>query len=83
MARKGKLDINEAAVAKALKSSGMQADIRRRVEAIAAAAGPGFEASVVVGRNRVHGSVISKTKKAARQEAKRRALSRAVDAGRG
>lgn len=83
MAKKGKFVRNDKGVAKALKSMAMQRNIKDRVDRIAAAAGDGFEASVVVGRNRIHGSVISRTRKAARAEEKRRALSRAVDAGRG
>lgn len=80
---KGKFVRNDKGVAKALKSAAMQRNIKDRVDRIAAAAGDGFEASVVVGRNRVHGSVITATRKAAKAEEKRRALSRAVDAGRG
>lgn len=80
---KGKFKLNNRGVAKALKSKAMQDNIQARVDRIAAAAGDGFEASVVVGRNRVHGSVITATNKARRAEQKRRALSRAVDAGRG
>lgn len=80
---KGKFVRNDKGVAKALKSQAMRDDIMARAQRIAAAAGDGFEASVVVGRNRIHGSVISRTRKAARAEEKRRALSRATDAGRG
>lgn len=79
---KGKFVRNDKGVAKVLKSDAVARDIRARAERIAAAAGDGFEASVVVGRNRIHGSVISRTRKAAKAEEKRRALSRAVDSGR-
>lgn len=79
---KGIFKRNDQGVAKMLKSAAVQRDIDARTRRIAAAAGEGFEASTVVGRNRVHGSVITASRKAARAEQKNRALTRAVDAGR-
>ena len=82
MARK-KTDVNAKEVGGLLKGTAMRADITRRVRAIAAAAGPGFTPSVVVGRTRIRGSVITSTQAARQAEATTRALSRALDAGRG
>lgn len=81
MARK-KVDIQEDQVRKLLRGPEVFNDIRRRVNAIAAAAGPGFQASVVVGRNRVRGSVITTNQRSRLAEARNRALTRALDAGR-
>lgn len=69
-------------IAELLKSVPVQQDLRRRAERIAAAAGPGMEASVQVGRNRARGSVITVTQQAREAEARNRALTRALDAGR-
>lgn len=69
-------------IAELLKSVPVQQDLRRRADRIAAAAGPGMEASVQVGRNRARGSVITVTQKAREAEARNRALTRALDAGR-
>ena len=69
-------------IAELLKSPAVQQDLRRRADRIAAAAGPGMEASVQVGRTRARGSVITATKQARDNEARNRALSRALDAGR-
>lgn len=66
-----------------LKGKKMEADITRRISRIQAAAGPGMEASVIVGRNRVRGSVITATDEARTAEATSRSLTRAIDAGRG
>ena len=64
------------------RSPGMKADLLKRAEAIASAAGDG----VVVDSNdwtrRTRASVRTQTYRASRREAKDRTLSRAVDAGR-
>lgn len=80
MARK--IKVNPAEVGKLLKSPEVQRDLGRRVRNIAQAAGPGFLASVVVGRNRVHASVITSTQQARMAEARNRALTKALDRGR-
>jgi tRNA A37 threonylcarbamoyltransferase TsaD len=69
-------------IAELLKSPAVQQDLRRRADRIAAAAGPGMEASVRVGRTRARGSVITATAQARDNEARNRALTRALDAGR-
>lgn len=60
----------------------VEADLRRRAERIAAAAGPGMEVSSDRGVNRARASVVTATFAAMRREATSRALSRAIDAGR-
>lgn len=58
------------------------ADLLRRAQRIAAAAGPGMEAFADVGVNRARAAVVTTTSEAMRAEATGRALSRAIDAGR-
>lgn len=70
--------LNNKGVEHLLKSVGVQADLRRRVNNIAAAAGPGMKPSVRVGRNRARGSVIAVTRDAKLREARDRALTRAA-----
>jgi tRNA A37 threonylcarbamoyltransferase TsaD len=70
-------------VGKLLNSAAVQADLKRRADRIAAAAGPGMVASVQPGRNRARASVITATQRAREAEARDRALTRALDAGRG
>lgn len=77
-----KLKINNAGVQALLKSPGVRADIQRRCQQIAAAAGDGMEASVEDGPKRVRGSVITATTDARIAEATNRALTAALDAGR-
>jgi hypothetical protein len=80
MARKTK--VNAAEVGRLLKGPEIQRDLLRRARNIAAAAGPGFIASVVVGRHRAHASVITGTQAARGAEARHRALTKAIDRGR-
>jgi hypothetical protein len=61
----------------------VQAEMARRAQKIAAAAGPGMEATSMVGRTRARASVITATGEARRNEATSRSLTRAIDAGRG
>lgn len=82
MARKGKLVPNTREIGKILNGDGMERDMRRRTQAIAEAAGDGFEASVQKGRTRIQASVITATAKARARERKDRVLERAVDEGR-
>ncbi|UXE04748.1 hypothetical protein QEH44_gp11 [Arthrobacter phage Shambre1] len=79
---KRKTKTNADAIGKLLKSPAVVADIARRTRAIAAAAGPGMQPSVVVGRTRARGSVITATQEARLAEARTRALTKALDAGR-
>lgn len=65
-----------------LQSAEVQADLRRRTRAIAAAAGPGMLSEVEVGPNRARGSVRTGSAVARKREAESKALTRALDAGR-
>ncbi len=78
-----RLEMNSAGFQAILKSPGVVADIEKRTNAIAAAAGPGMEPSVRVGVTRVRGSVITADYDAMKAEATNKALTSAIDAGRG
>jgi tRNA A37 threonylcarbamoyltransferase TsaD len=77
-----KLTFRTAAIGSLLKSAKVQQDLKARADRIAAAAGPGMQASVHVGRTRARASVITATAAARENEARRRVLTRALDAGR-
>ncbi|OAZ40947.1 hypothetical protein A9Z40_03125 [Microbacterium arborescens] len=77
-----RVKLNSAAVIALMQSAGIAADIGGRTEAIAAAAGPGFEATVTTNRDRVVGFVRTETPEARKAEAEHRALSKAIDSGR-
>ena len=64
------------------RSQGVQADLLERAQKVAAAAGPGMEANGGVGPNRARASVVTTTVEAMLAEARSRALTRAIDAGR-
>jgi hypothetical protein len=79
-----RIEYNSAEFARILKSPEVQADIQRRLNAIAAAAGPGeFIVEVTVGPNRVHGEVRTGDKVARKSEAVNRSLTSALGAGGG
>ena len=88
MASNIKIELISAGVQQLLKQESA-ADVGRRCAAIAAAAtanaGPGavFGHDVVIGRNRAHGMVWADNLEARLAEATTRALTRAIDAGRG
>ena len=77
--------LNRAAVQQLLKSPAVLADLERRAQRIAAAAGgaPDFEVDARIGASRARASVRTATHKGRRAEATSRALTRAIDAGRG
>lgn len=77
-----KIKLNLEGFRKLRTSKKVIEDLERRGRNVAAAAGPGMEASTYVGRNRARVSVIANTPAAKRREAKDRALTRALDAGR-
>lgn len=76
------VEINKAGVRDLLRSEEIRADLERRAQAIAAAAGDGFEVEVFRGANRYRVSVRTGTEPARRAEATDRSLTRAIDAGR-
>lgn len=82
MASRVRIVLNRRGVRELLRSPEVLADLKRRAEAIAAAAGDGMEPSAMVGKNRARASVITATHNARRAEAVTRALTRAIDAGR-
>ena len=65
------------------RSPGVEAELKRRADRIAAAAGPGMIASSRIGPKRARASVVTVTNQARAAEARTRALTRALDAGRG
>lgn len=82
---KVRIEFNSGEFRKLLTSPAVQADIEARVEAIASAAGDGFEAFTTLGRfggGRHVGQVVAVTTEAMKAEAEDKALSRAIDAGR-
>lgn len=79
---KFRIEMNSKAIGDLLKSPEIQADLQSRADKIAAAAGEGMLATVKVGMTRARASIITDTIAAKRAEAKDRALTRALDAGR-
>jgi hypothetical protein len=65
-----------------LKGRATEADLLRRAQRIAEAAGPGMEVNTNIGPSRARASVVTATSAAMRAEASDRALTRAIDAGR-
>lgn len=82
------IKINHAEIDRLLKQK-IAPNILERCKRIAAAANSasglpnGFEASVVIGRNRAHGSVIANDRRARAAEARSAVLTKAIGAGRG
>lgn len=79
-----RIKLNSAGVKAVLQSPEMQADLQRRGDAMVAAAGgsPDFEAEVSIVGDRAMGRVRTATTEGRLAEAKDRALTRALDAGR-
>lgn len=79
-----RIKLDRAGIVKVLQSAEVEKDVSRRTEAIARAAGgaPDFEAHVSVVGDRVMGRVVTATYEGRMAEAKDRALTRALDAGR-
>jgi hypothetical protein len=78
-----RVEVNSAGIQGVLKSAEVQADLEARARRIAAAAGAGMEAGSRIGKTRARASVITATRKARLAEAVDRALTKALDAGRG
>lgn len=77
------IKLNRRGMRELLRSQSVLADLERRAKDISDAAGPGHRVEAQVGRNRARAAVITDTVDAKLGEAKRRTLTRAVDAGRG
>lgn len=84
MARYGKVTLIPGAATELLKSRDVLSDLESRASRIAAAAGgePDYEVTSQIGANRARASVITATPEAMYDEATRRTLTRAIDAGR-
>lgn len=78
-----RVEVSSAGIQAVLKSAEVQADLEARANRIAAAAGDGFEAGSRIGKTRARASVITASRKARLAEAEDRALTKALDAGRG
>lgn len=74
---------NRKAASEILKSPQVLADVRARAERVRDAAGPGFEASSMIGRNRARASVRADTFSARVRNSRQNILIRALEAGRG
>jgi hypothetical protein len=81
MAKDVTVKIDRRALAALLKSPEVQADLLARARRIATQAGPGMEASSMVGRTRARASVITATPEAMLAEATTRRLSSSLQAG--
>lgn len=77
-----RVQMNHAGARQLLRGSAVREDLGERANRVASDAGPGFEAQVIMGRNRALAYVSSTTDEAARAEAEDRALTRAMDAAR-
>ena len=75
--------LNHRNMAALLRSAPVEAELKRRADRIATAAGPGMIASSRIGPKRARASVVTVTNQARAHEARHRALTRALDAGRG
>jgi hypothetical protein len=78
-----RIEVNSAGIQALLKSEEVQALLEAKGQRIAAAAGDGFEVSSRIGATRARASVITATRAARKAEAVDRALTSAIDAGRG
>lgn len=74
--------LNRKNIRDLLKSPKVAADLRRRAENIARAAGPGHRVESEIGKNRARAAVITDSIDAMVAEAQNRNLTRAIDAGR-
>lgn len=82
MARSGQVKMLRKGSKELLQSAEVQAELKRRADAIAQRAGAGFVAEVKVGKTRALASVRADTADAKRAEANDRVLLKALDAAR-
>jgi hypothetical protein len=83
VAEKVRIEVNSAGIQAILKSSEVLDLLREKAQRIAAAAGDGMEVSAGLGAIRARASVTTATRAAKLAEATDRALTSAIDAGRG
>lgn len=77
-----KIKLNKPGVRELLRGEEMQADLKRRADKIAAAAGPGNEVETFVGKNRARATVRTATIEARIAEETDQSLTRSIAAGR-
>ena len=78
-----KLNLDSKAIEAIMRSPEVQAELKRRADAIARGAGPGFRSEVKQGRgDRAIATVWTGTYEARKAQAHDRALTKAIDAGR-
>lgn len=77
------VELNSKGVQEYLKSASVQAELKRRAEAIARASGEGYEASSLVGKSRARASVITATAGAIVDNQRNNTLLRNLGAGDG
>lgn len=77
-----RVDMNPKGVRALLRSPDLVADLRRRADRVARAAGPGHVAEVDIEGTRVSAVVIAATVEANLREQRERNLTRAIDAAR-
>jgi hypothetical protein len=82
MARNVIIKLNPAGVRALLRDPAVRADLEARGRRIAAAAGSGHEVETQQGRTRTRVTVRTESFAAMEREARRRSLTRAIDAGR-
>jgi hypothetical protein len=84
MARNGltKIELNEAGIKDLLTSAGVQADLVRRGQAVATAAGSGHRVDLNIESHRASVIVVTESFRAMQAEASYRNLTRAIDAAR-
>lgn len=83
MAGKAKVTLNHAQFRALRNDPAVVNDLYARAQRIAAACGPGYEASAQTGRNRARASVITATKESRRDNAKHNTLVKNMGAGGG
>jgi hypothetical protein len=77
------IDLDEASIRKLLNAPQIRAEVRRRAQLIANAAGGAPDFIVVEGTtDRARATAVTATRKGKRLESEDRALTRAIDAGR-
>lgn len=79
---KTRIELDKAGIGRLLKSDAVRADVQKRAERIATAAGDGVKATSWVGFDRAHGRAFTNSAEADRAEAMDRVLTRAIEAGR-
>lgn len=77
-----RIELNRSGVRQLLRGDDVKAELKRRAEKIAAAAGPGHKVNSSVGANRARAEVVTDSFAARYNEATNRSLTRALDAGR-